>query len=62
MYICVCNAIRDCEIKLAARRCKGDAEAVYRALGKEVQCGMCLEDAADVIHEARNPVLEPHFI
>ena len=31
MYICVCNAIRECELRRAALRCAGDAEAVYAA-------------------------------
>ena len=49
MYVCVCNAIRDSELRHAARRTDGDAEAVYASLGCEPQCCMCLEEADEII-------------
>lgn len=63
MYICVCNAIRECKLREAARRCPGDADAVYEALGCRPQCGQCLDEAAELLIEerAKAPVegLEP---
>ncbi len=59
MYICVCNAIRECELRRAARKCGGDAEGVYAALGKRPQCGHCLEDAEDILIEERDLQLQP---
>jgi bacterioferritin-associated ferredoxin len=53
MYICVCNAIRDCELRRAARDHGGDVDAVYAALGKQPQCGQCLDDATEIILEER---------
>lgn len=53
MYICVCNAIRDSELREAARRCPGDADAVYEALGCRPQCGQCLDEAAELLIEER---------
>lgn len=53
MYVCVCNAIRECEFRVAARRCPGDAEAVYASLGKVPQCAQCLEDADELLAEER---------
>ncbi|MCZ8322042.1 MAG: bacterioferritin-associated ferredoxin [Novosphingobium sp.] len=53
MYICVCNAIRECELREAARRCPGDVDAVYEALGCRPQCGQCLDDAAEMLIEER---------
>ena len=53
MYVCVCNAIRESEFRAAARRCPGDAEAVYAALGKVPQCRQCLEDADMILVEER---------
>lgn len=53
MYICVCNAIRECELRDAARRCPGDPDAVYEALGCRPQCGQCLDDAAELLIEER---------
>jgi len=53
MYVCVCNAIRECEFRNVARRVDGDAEVVYEALGKRPQCGCCLEEADMILAEAR---------
>jgi bacterioferritin-associated ferredoxin len=53
MYVCVCNAIRECEFRRAARHNGGDAEAVYVAMGKRPQCGQCLEDADHMLAEDR---------
>lgn len=56
MYVCVCNAIRDCELRKAARAHRGDVDAVYAALGKVPQCGQCLDEATDIIIEERQKV------
>ncbi len=53
MYICVCNAIRETDLRAAARRCSGDADAVYACLGKQPQCGQCLDEAAELLIEER---------
>jgi len=53
MYICICNAIRECELRKAARRTGGDAERVYAALGKRPECRQCLDDADALIFEER---------
>ncbi|MBO9519247.1 MAG: (2Fe-2S)-binding protein [Porphyrobacter sp.] len=53
MYICVCNAVRECELRRAAQRSCGNAERVYETLGKRPQCGQCLEEADEIIFEER---------
>ena len=53
MYVCVCNAIRECELREMARAHPGDAEAVYEALGKTPNCRQCLDEAHDIIVEER---------
>ncbi|GAA0284372.1 hypothetical protein GCM10009127_27330 [Alteraurantiacibacter aestuarii] len=53
MYICICNAIRECDLRTMARRTGGDAEGVYAALGKRPNCGQCLEEAEELIFEER---------
>lgn len=53
MYVCVCNAIRECDLRRAALRTSGDAEAVYAALGKRPNCGSCLQEADAVVFEER---------
>lgn len=53
MYVCICNGIRESELRCAARRCPGDPDAVYAALGKRPQCAQCLDDAAEILIEER---------
>ena len=62
MYVCVCNAIRECEFRHAARRIEGDAVAVYASLGKRPQCGSCLEDADMILAEERAAVRRPVLV
>ena len=53
MYVCICNAIRETELRRAALLHAGDADAVYAALGKTPQCGQCLDDAETILIEER---------
>lgn len=53
MYICICNAIRECDLREAARCSAGDAEAVYETLGKRPNCRQCLDDAHEIMLEER---------
>ncbi|HWK41701.1 MAG TPA: ferredoxin [Croceibacterium sp.] len=62
MFVCVCNAIRECEFRRAARGVCGDAEAIYASLGKAPQCCQCLEDADDLLAEERALDRRPHLV
>ena len=53
MYVCVCNAIRECDFRRAARCVPGDAEAIYAALGKTPKCRQCLDEANEMLLEER---------
>lgn len=53
MYICICNAIRENELREAALGHDGDAEATYATLGKRPNCGQCLNRAGEIIHQHR---------
>ena len=53
MYVCICNAIRETELRDCARACEGDAESIYTALGRPPQCRQCIEEAEDVIAHER---------
>jgi len=59
MYICICNAIRECDFRRAARCCSGDAEAIYAAMGKRPNCGQCLEEANEIAAEEREGAFLP---
>lgn len=53
MYVCICNAIRETDLRTAARCCMGDADAVYNRLGHTPQCRQCLEEASEILTEER---------
>lgn len=53
MIICVCNAIREDELRTAARDGATESLAAYKALGCEPVCGCCLDCAQEVIDEER---------
>lgn len=53
MYVCVCNAITESELREAARCSRGDAEQVYAKLGKKPNCGQCLNGADRILHQER---------
>ncbi len=55
MYVCICNAIRERDLRDAARRQDGCARTLYAHLGHVPQCGQCLDEATEVVVEARNP-------
>lgn len=59
MYTCICNAIRECDLRKAARQHCGDAEDVYAKLGKRPNCGHCLDEAEQVIFEERDMAVVP---
>jgi bacterioferritin-associated ferredoxin len=51
MIVCVCNAIREDELRAAAREGAACPLEVYKSLGFEPQCGSCLDCARDIIDE-----------
>ena len=53
MIVCVCNAIREDELRAAARDGATSPRAAFKAMGCEPQCGCCLVYAQDVIDEER---------
>lgn len=53
MYICICNAIRESELREAARKSGGDAEEAYAQLGKTPNCGQCLKMADQIVEQER---------
>lgn len=54
MVICVCNNIREQQLREAAQRDDAvSACATYRALGCRAKCGQCLRAARAILSEAR---------
>ena len=53
MIICVCNAIREDELRAAARNGATEPLGAYESLGCEPLCGCCLDCAQEVIDDER---------
>lgn len=53
MVVCVCNAIRENDVRQAARNGATSACAAYRALGRRAKCGQCLSFARTIINQER---------
>lgn len=53
MVVCVCNALREQQVREAARSGSRHPKCAYRKLGCQVQCGQCLPFAREVIHAER---------
>jgi bacterioferritin-associated ferredoxin len=54
MFICICNAIRESDLRSAARRREGDAESLYQTLGHQPRCRQCLTTAQQIVAAERN--------
>ena len=53
MVVCVCNAIRESQVREAARCGSATACQVYRSLGCQPKCGQCSVIARSIIDEER---------
>ncbi len=57
MILCSCNAIRETDIKAAARRGCPCPESAFRSLGCEFQCGSCRDHVEDLVVGERAQLL-----
>ena len=62
MFVCICNAIRETELRSAARTCMSDAEGIYNSMGRPPQCRQCLDDASDILLEERDALKCAAFV
>lgn len=53
MVVCVCNALRERDVREAARSGCTSPAAAYAALGRKPQCGQCIPFARNLIAEER---------
>ena len=53
MVVCVCNAIRECQVRAAARAGSTTACQAYRSLGTQPKCGQCAPFARAIIEQER---------
>ncbi|QPQ54073.1 (2Fe-2S)-binding protein [Allosphingosinicella flava] len=53
MIVCVCNAIREREVREATRSGASCPSSAYACLGRRAKCGQCFPFAREVIASAR---------
>ncbi|MEA3029714.1 MAG: bacterioferritin-associated ferredoxin [Sphingomonadales bacterium] len=53
MIVCVCNAIRESEVRAAARAGASCPGSVYKARGCKPRCGQCFSFAREIIAAER---------
>ena len=53
MYVCICNAITESEIRDAADAGAEDLWALQAELGVATNCGSCKEAASEILSEKR---------
>ena len=53
MYVCICNAITDKQIREAAESGVQDLWALQSELGVASGCGSCKETASEILRESR---------
>jgi bacterioferritin-associated ferredoxin len=57
MYVCICNGIRESQIRGLARSVEGGPEQVYAALGRTPKCRQCLDTAGGILADERSSQL-----
>ena len=55
MYVCICNAITDKQIRAAAESGTTDLWGLQAELGVATGCGSCMEAASEILAEYRRP-------
>jgi bacterioferritin-associated ferredoxin len=53
MIVCVCNAIREGEVRAAARNGASCPTSAYRSRGCKPRCGQCFSFAREIIAQER---------
>ena len=52
MYICLCNALTDRDVRAKSTQAGCSVAALYRSLGCEPQCGKCVPFVRQMLREA----------
>ena len=56
MYVCMCQAVRDSEIRNAVQAGARDLDDVAESLGVGTGCGCCRDYAEQLIQESRSSI------
>lgn len=58
MYVCICNAITDKEIRHAVDNGAKDLWDLQAELGVAAGCGSCKEHAMEVVRDVRDAIMK----
>jgi bacterioferritin-associated ferredoxin len=58
MYVCVCNAVTDRQIRSQSECGRGTVADIYRALGIKLKCGKCVPTAKSIINGLQSNVFD----
>jgi bacterioferritin-associated ferredoxin len=53
MIVCICNAIRESEVRRAAREGATCPNSAYATVGRRARCGQCFSFAREIISSER---------
>lgn len=53
MILCVCNALREADVRAAVRGGATCPFSAYKALGSKPKCGQCVPAARTLVNEER---------
>jgi bacterioferritin-associated ferredoxin len=53
MIVCICNAIRESDVRQAAREGASCPTSAYRHCGRKPRCGQCFSFAREIITAER---------
>ena len=59
MYVCICNAITDKEIRRAAARGADNLYELQQSLGVATNCGSCATHAQEILDKANTGYAGP---
>ena len=59
MYICLCNALTECQVRRAVQDGAGRPREVHGATGCRAQCGTCARAILATIRDAAAAALAP---
>ena len=62
MYVCLCNALTDHQVRDAARAGASRPSEVYEACGCSVQCGTCSRTVRRVLDEVTVSGIAPELL
>ena len=51
MVVCICNAIRESDVREAVRKGASCPNSAYQSLGRRPKCGQCLPYARTIVEE-----------